>query len=135
MYVYYNFEHSIEFNSKEKNKPFVLSRTVYIKIEKKGKRVQWLTIPRGFKSDGCSIPKIFRWLLGCQHTPQFVPASIIHDYLIENSDLVSYDRKRASLIFFHSLINEGVSPVKAALMFIGVELWQAVKNLWEDKWI
>lgn len=133
MHIYYNFSNDIGFNIKQK-KPFYLLKRVYVKIEKE-KRVQWLEIPQGFTSDGCSIPKIFRFLLGCPHTPEYVPASIIHDYLVENPVLVDYDRHRASLIFFHALINAGVCPVKAALMFLGVEIWQKISNIWEDRWI
>ena len=133
MHVYYNFERDIGFNYKGK-KPFYLLKQVFVKIERE-KRVQWLEIPQGFTSDGCSIPKLLRFIFGCPHTPEYVPASIIHDYLVENPHLVDYDRQRASLIFFHALINEDVCPVKAALMFLGVEIWQAFSNLWEDRWI
>lgn len=133
MRIYYNFENDIGFGYKSK-KPFYLLKRVFIKIERE-KRVQWLEIPQGFTSDGCSIPKFFRFLFSCPHTPEYVPASIIHDYLVENPYLVDYDRQRASLIFFHALINEGVYPVIAALMFLGVEIWQAFSNLWEDRWI
>ena len=133
MHVYYKFERDIGFNYKN-SKPFYLLKRVFVKIERE-KHVQWLEIPQGFNSDGCSVPKLFRFLFGCPHTPEYVPASIIHDYLVENPHLVDYDRRRASLIFFHALINEGVCPVKAALMFLGVEIWQAISNLWTERWI
>lgn len=134
MRIYYDFRTDIGFDYKQNKKPFTLLKRVFIRIEKE-KRVQWLTIPQGFNSDGCSIPKLFRFLLGCPHTPKYVPASIIHDYIIANPHLVDYDRERASLIFFHALINEGVHPVKAALMFLGVDIWQAISNLWTERWV
>lgn len=133
MRVYYDFEHNIEYNYKLK-KPLVLTKKCFVKIER-GLGVRWLVIPSGFASDGCSIPKIFRPIIGEPLTLEFIPAAIIHDYLVEHPQEVNYDRYRASLIFFHALINEGVCPVKAALMFLGVEIWQAISNLWEDRWI
>lgn len=134
MRIYYDFRTDIGFDYKQNKKPFTLLKRVFIRIEKE-KRVQWLTIPQGFNSDGCSIPKLFRFLLGCPHTPKYVPASIIHDYLVENPELVDYDRERASLIFFHALLKEGVCPVQAVIMYFAVDLWQRVKNLWTEKWV
>ena len=55
--------------------------------------------------------------------------------LVENPELVDYDRERASLIFFHALLKEGVCPVQAVIMYFAVDLWQRVKNLWTEKWV
>ena len=134
MRIYYDFRTDIGFDYKQNKKPFTLLKRVFIRIEKE-KRVQWLTIPQGFNSDGCSIPKLFRFLLGCPHTPKYVPASIIHDYLLEKPEIVRYDRKTASLIFFHALLKEGVCPAQAVIMYLAVDLWQRVKNLWTEKWV
>ena len=134
MEIGYNFDHEIEYNCKDRKKPFRIIRGVVVSY-KQGVKAHPFMIPKGFTSDGCSIPKGVRFLLGCPHTPEYVPASIIHDYLVENPELVDYDRERASLIFFHALINEGVHPVKAALMFLGVDIWQAISNLWTERWV
>ena len=134
MEIGYNFDHEIEYNCKDRKKPFRIIRGVVVSY-KQGVKAHPFMIPKGFTSDGCSIPKGVRFLLGCPHTPEYVPASIIHDYLVENPELVDYDRERASLIFFHALINEGVHPVKAALMFLGVDVWQAISNIWTVRWV
>lgn len=132
MKVYYNFDNSIEFNVKDRKKPLRIIKGAVIKLEN-GVKKHLFMIPSGFTSDGCSIPKPLRFLIGCPHTPQYVPASIIHDYLLAHPEEVRYDRYEASLVFFHALLNENVCPLKAVLMFLAVDLWWAVKNLWEDK--
>ena len=85
-------------------------------------------------SDGCTIPKVFRWLIGCPHTGKYLPASIIHDYILEHPQTVNYNRRFASRIFKTALLNEGVSPLKAQIMYLAVDIWQAVKNIKTKKW-
>ena len=130
----YNFDHEIEYNYKDRKKPFRIVRGVVVSY-KQGVKSRPFMIPKGFSSDGCSIPKVLRFLLGCPHTPEYVPASIIHDYLLENPDIVRYDRKTASTIFFHALLKEGVCPATAVIMFLAVDIWQWVKNLWTRVWV
>ena len=134
MEICYNFDHEIEYNCKDRKKPFRIVRGVVVSFTQ-GVKAKPFMIPKGFTSDGCSIPKPLRFLLGCPHTPEYVPASIIHDYLLEKPEIVRYDRKTASEIFFHALLKEGVSPVQAVIMYLAVDLWQAVKNLWTEKWV
>ena len=148
----YNFDNEIEYNCKDRKKPFRIIRGVVVSFKLgvngvsrldgqaappsvKGVKSRPFMIPKGFTSDGCSIPKGLRFLLGCPHTPEYVPASIIHDYLLENPEIVRYDRKTASTIFFHALLKEGVCPLKAVIMFLAVDIWQWVKNLWTRIWV
>lgn len=130
----YNFEREIEYNYKDSKKPFRLMRGVVVSY-KQGVKSRPFMIPKGFTSDGCSIPKVFRFLLGCPHTPKYVPASIIHDYILEHPEVVKYNLKTASEVFFSALLKEGVCPVQAVIMFGAVHLWQSVKNYFEEKWI
>lgn len=133
MEICYNFDHEIEYNCKDRKKPFRIRQGVVVSF-KQGLKSRPFMIPKGFTSDGCSIPKGLRFLLGCPHTPEYVPASIIHDYLLENPEIVRYDRKTASTIFFNALLNEGVSPLKAQIMYLAVDIWQALKNIFIRKW-
>lgn len=87
-------------------------------------------IPCGFKSDGCTIPKIFKPLIGCSHTSKFIAASIIHDFLLNYKNIIT-DKELESLIFKEVLIKEGVKPAKAQIMFIAVELWRKIKEIKE----
>lgn len=134
MEIGYNFDHEIEYNCKDRRKPFRIIRGVVVSY-KQGVKAHPFMIPKGFTSDGCSIPKVFRFLLGCPHTPEYVPASIIHDYLLAYPEIVKYDRKTASTIFFHALLKEDVCPVQAVIMYLAVDVWQRVKNLWTEKWV
>lgn len=134
MFVNYNFEHELEFNYINRKTPFTVRRSAPVRVAV-GKKTFWLMIPGGFTSDGCSIPKLLRFFFGCPHTPQYIPASIIHDYILANPKTVNYNRNLASLIFFHALLNEEVTPLKAVLMYLAVDLWQAVKNIWTEKWV
>lgn len=134
MEINYILDKEIGYNYLNKSKPFRILRGAPIRVCI-GKRKIYFMIPAGFSSDGCSIPKVFRFLLGCPHTPQYVPASIIHDYLLARPDIVRYDRKTASEIFLNALLKEGVCPVQAVIMYLAVDLWQWVKNFFVEKWV
>ena len=134
MEINYILDKEIGYNYLNKSKPFRILRGAPIRVCI-GKRKLYFMIPAGFSSDGCSIPKLARFFLGCPHTPEYVPASIIHDYILEHPEIVRYDRREASEIFFNALLKEGVNPPRAVIMFLAVDLWQAVKNLWTEKWV
>lgn len=133
MQVFYtDFSRAVGFNYKS-DKPFYIEEHVFFIVEYNNKRIREC-IRRGFVSDGCTIPYLFRCLLGCQHTGQYLPASIIHDYILQNPEIVHYNRKIASQIFKTALLNEGVSPLIAELMYLAVDIWQAAKNIFIKKW-
>ena len=134
MEVNYILDKEIGYNYINEKKPFRILRGAPVRVSK-GKKKIYFMIPAGFSSDGCSIPKLARFFLGCPHTPKYVPASIIHDYILEHPEVVRYDRKTASTIFFNALLKEGVCPIQAVIMFLAVDLWQAVKNYFVEKWV
>lgn len=125
---YSDFTESIGYNHKS-NKPFYLIKNVYINIISKG-FTRHFVIKKGFTSDGCTIPYIFRWLLGCKHNGQYLPASIIHDFLLQNKGIVGNSRILSSRIFRQTLLQEGVNPIKAQIMYLGVEFWQKIVRGW-----
>lgn len=130
--VYTDFSRVVGYNYKE-TKPFYLEEHVFFIVEYANKKIRE-RIQRGFKSDGCTIPYVFRWLMGCPHTGAYLPASLIHDWILEHPEVVHYNRQFASRIFKQALLNEGVSPLKAHVMYMAVEFWQSVKNLKGRKW-
>ena len=134
MEVNYILDKEIGYNYINEKKPFRILRGAPVRVSK-GKKKIYFMIPAGFSSDGCSIPKLARFFLGCPHTPKYVPASIIHDYILEHPEVVKYNLKTASEVFFSALLKEGVCPVQAVIMFGAVHLWQRVKNYFEEKWI
>lgn len=134
MEINYILDKEIGYNYLNKSKPFRILRGAPIRVCI-GKRKIYFMIPAGFSSDGCSIPKFARFFLGCPHTPEYVPASIIHDYLLARPDIVRYDRKTASEIFLNALLKEGVCPIQAVIMYLAVDLWQWIKNFFVEKWV
>ena len=130
---YTSFEKAVGYNCKNPEKSFYLTDPVFVIVSYANKKI-WLKIPRNFRSDGCTIPKGFRWLMGCSHTGKYLPASIIHDYILEHPQIVHYNRKLASRIFRTVLLNEGVSPLKAQIMYLAVDIWQWLKNFKIRKW-
>lgn len=133
MQVFYtDFSHTIGFNYKS-SKPFYLEDHIFFIVEYANKRLRE-RIQRGFSSDGCTIPYIFRWLIGCQHTGKYLPASIIHDWILAHPEKVFHNRKFASRIFEQALLNEGVSPLRAHVMYLAVEFGQWWNNFKTKRW-
>lgn len=133
MQVFYtDFSHAIGFNYKS-GKPFYLEDHVFFIVEYANKRLRE-RIQRGFSSDGCTIPYVFRWLIGCPHTGAYLPASIIHDWILAHPEKVFHNRKFASRIFEQALLNEGVSPLKAHVMYLAVEFAQWWNNFKTKRW-
>lgn len=91
-------------------------------------------VSAGFKSDGCSIPWVFRLILGCKHNPKYVVASIIHDYIVENPQVVDYNRKLSSQIFYNILLKEKVNKYLAYVLYLGVEIGQIYNTIFKGKW-
>lgn len=135
MQVFYTrFDKVIGYNYKNENNPFYLIHPIYVIVRYANKKLYLKLDESDFISDGCSIPKGFRWLFGCPHTGKYLPASIIHDWILEHPENVHYHRALANQIFKTVLLNEGVSPLKAQFMYLAVDIWQAVKNVFVRKW-
>ena len=130
---YTKFDKAIGYNCKNKKKPFYLLYAVYVIVRDEDKFCFKLD-DANFTSDGCTLWKIFWLILGCPHSPEYLPASIIHDWILEHPETVHYNRKLASRIFKTVLLNEGVSPLKAQIMYIAVDFWQWLKNFRTRKW-
>lgn len=77
-------------------------------------------IPRGFRSDGMSIPRFFwRWI-SPKIDARTVAPSIIHDWLY-TSHLVT--RAEADAWFREALWANGMSRMKANVVWLGVRLF------------
>ena len=131
--VHSNISKVVGYDYTNDKKPFYLMRSVlYAVIEDITKT--YYQVEKDYKFDGSSIPRLFWRLIGCPHTPKYLPAAIIHDWFCDYPEKVNYDRKRADTIFKELLISCGVSKLKAEIMFLCVEIWQIVSNLWTHKW-
>ncbi len=130
---YTNPENLIRFNPHEIVKPFFLTNRLIVNIVELSFNL-WVVVPLGFKSDGCSIPWVFRLILGCKHNPKYVVASIIHDYIVENPQVVDYNRKLSSQIFYNVLLKEKVNKYLAYVLYLGVEIGQIYNTIFKGKW-
>ena len=131
---YTSFDRAVSYNCKNKKKPFYLLYAVYVIVSYANKKIYLKLDDANFKSDGCTLWKIFWLILGCPHSPEYLPASLIHDWILEHPETVNYNRRLASRIFKTVLLNEGVSPLKAQIMYLAVDIWQALKNVFIRKW-
>lgn len=133
MKVYYSdFQEILGFNYKEK-KPLYLLKPAFVVVED-GNFLRF-AIKQAFKSDGCTLKLRILWLIfGCPHTGKYIPASIIHDYILNNPAVVNYSRKKSSQIFKQALLNEGVNIITANIFYFIVEVYQAIKNIFVRKW-
>ena len=131
---YTSFDKAVGYNCKNKKKPFYLVLPVYVIVSYANKKIYLKLDDANFTSDGCTLWKIFWLILGCPHSPEYLPASLIHDWILEHPETVNYNRKLARRIFKIVLLNEGVSPLKAQIMYLAVDIWQALKNVFIRKW-
>ena len=135
MKVFYtDFDKAIEYHYKS-SKPYQLTNSIIVIVDYTtvdGNRRLRFRIPHGFRSDGCSIPFIFWGLIGCPHTGKYIPASIVHDYLLEHPRIAGNDLKKITEIFKQMLINEGTNKLTANIMTLCVYWYQRIIR--RDKW-
>ena len=82
------------------------------------KRV-WIA-PTGSIVDGASIPRFFWRFIGGPFSGKYRRASVIHDVCCQNKDRPSVD---VHDVFYDMMIEDGVSNLKALLMWTGVCLF------------
>lgn len=114
----------------KKDKPLYVTREIFVIVQLKNDKKIYLKIPKGFESDGCTLKFRILWLLfGCPHTGKYIPASIIHDYILDNHELVCYNVVMSSSIFKQALLNEKVNIFTSNLMYLAVLIYQTVKKI------
>ena len=74
-------------------------------------------IPANFETDLASIPTIAWPIMAPAHSSLIRPA-IIHDWFYRKT--CDFTRYETDLIFYHMLKNDGVSTIRASLMFYAV---------------
>lgn len=131
-YTKENFQKLIGYNYSIPSMPFYMIDTIIVESSYFTNGI--LEIPKGFKSDGCTLKGILKMFFGCQHTPEYLPASIIHDYILSNPSVVNNNRRKSSQVLKEVLLLEGVTYWKATLMYIGVELYQWWTNFKTHRW-
>lgn len=130
---YTDFAQVVGYNYRNREKPYYLMQHIIV-IVRVDTQTYYIKLDKGFTSDGCTIPRFLWNMLGCPHSPEYLPASLIHDWILEHPETVHYNRKLASRIFEQALLNEGVSPLKAHVMYLAVEFGQWWNNFKTKRW-
>lgn len=95
----------------------------------------WVDIPRGYLTDGASVPRIFWGLI--PPWGDHGQAAIVHDYLTEfltvmvNGVPTRITRKRADQIFLEAMGVLEVSTVKKYTMYLAVDAYRRVARVSE----
>lgn len=80
-----------------------------------------IVIPKGFECDMASIPKCFQWLVSKRGFE--IDVSIVHDYLYSEYSNYDINREEADAIFRQLMINNGMSSLKANLIYKSVRMF------------
>ena len=131
---YTDFARVVGFNYWNRKKPYYLMQNAYVIVHDRTGQKYYLKMNKGFVSDGCTIPRFLWTIFACPHTPEYLPASLIHDWLLCHPQAINRDRKLSSRIFRQLLIKEGVSKSKAQLMYWIVDIVQWLRNFKTGKW-
>ena len=84
---------------------------------------QTIEVPKGFKTDFASIPRIFRVLI--EPTGKHSLAAVLHDYLYTKGSQMGISRKRADKIFYDAMRNCFVNIITANIMWFCVRVFAA----------
>ena len=74
-------------------------------------------IPKGFTTDLASIPRVAWPFMSPAHSSLMRPA-IVHDWFYRMT--CDFNRKEIDLIFYNMLLNDGITPFRAGLMYMSV---------------
>lgn len=89
-----------------------------------------LTIPCGFQSDGCSVPRIFWRVIFPPLDNKAIRAGIIHDYIYRTHPK-GWTKWQADREFRTLLLKDGVTMIRANLAFAGVVI--GGRKAWKNK--
>lgn len=82
-----------------------------------------IKVPKGFKTDYASVPKIFRNIINC--SGKHGRAAVVHDWLYSSKCTLGVTREEADEIFLEIMTEWGVSVIKRNLMYRMVRLFGA----------
>lgn len=80
-----------------------------------------IVIPKGFKTDFASIPRIFWNIIA--PIGKWTLSSVLHDYLYSEGYRLGISRKQADKIFYQAMRKSFVAPITANIMWACVRLF------------
>lgn len=108
-----------------KKYPYINKTTFKVTLfdHKKNKKYEF-TIPKYYCWNGSDIPRIFWRIVSSRHEPQYLVASCLHDFMLENKSVIDNDRRLSSKVFRALLLEANVGKFKANVMMEAVDLFQ-----------
>ena len=88
-----------------------------------------ITVPKGFITDGASIPKSLQWI----YDPfgKYIKGAVIHDYLYSKYNDTGINRTLADKIFDFIMKETGVNDKTRRKFYVAVKCFG--KIFWQDK--
>ena len=131
-YNSFDKEPYIKVDPHNEKKPFTLMNNIYyLSGGYAGLESYGITINKGYNWNGANIPRFLWRIVGSQYNPEFLPASMVHDWLCENKKfIVKNGVKISSDIFKDILILYKVPKAKAWIMATAVRAFQMLNKEW-----
>lgn len=120
--------HKIEFGEGPKIEPVIekevwrLTEDFHVEID-----CALIVVPKGFLTDGASIPRLLWRLCGHPMMTRRFPIAVTHDFIYAEG--LGYTRKAADEIYRDGLIVLGFKPMIATLEYDGIRIFGG--NHWE----
>lgn len=113
-------------------KPIYISKAFEVEVIHKGFHY-YIPVPQGLCTDGSTIIRLFWTILGENNlSPNMIIASIPHDIMCVQPELVDKNRALSTEIFRCLCISGGVPEWKANLMAFLVNCWQFLTGDWSS---
>lgn len=115
--------------------PFINCTTLQVAIyDKKLPKMYKFTIPKSFRWDGATIPRLVWWIIGSKTNPKYRTPSLIHDYMCLNKYIIDYRCEFSTQIFEAMLSVAGVSKWRRKIMCFFVNIYQKIFCDWGLEW-
>jgi len=123
----FNEKPKIAVNVENKEKPFRLINSVTYESNYSYN----VYINKGYTWNGANIPRFLWRVVGSQYNPEYLEASMVHDWLTENKEYILENGVKISTdIFKDILIENGVPKYKANIMAFAVYWFQKTQGGW-----
>ena len=112
-------------------KPFVLLNNIEYVSERYNGQYYRICIGKNYNWDGATIPRFFWRIVGSQYNPDFLPASLVHDWLCEHKYFIEKHGVQVSSDIFRDILILYKVPVwKAKTMATAVRVFQYTQRGW-----
>ena len=117
---------------KKENGVYTLTTPIKTTIADEENNLFVITLKKGFKTDGLSVPSLFQWFLPSwdKENANYNLAGIIHDTLYTTKGSNIFCREEVDDIFRGLLRDSGISRFKAGVADKAVELFAGGENHW-----